>query len=69
MSDNPPNLSTPISITLPQGAWHTVLSILGKSTGFAWEVTNPLIHVMQQQMMQAVQQQPRPVPRAVGDDG
>lgn len=67
MSGTQPDLNTQVTITLPLGAWNTVLSIIGKSAGFSWEMTNPLIQVIQQQIMQAQQVQ-RPLPRAVGDD-
>lgn len=50
MSDD---LNAQKTIILPHGAWNTVLSIIAKSTGFCWEVTNPLIYALQNQLRES----------------
>lgn len=36
-----------VTITLPRGAWHLVISLLGKAS---WETVNPLILAIRQQL-------------------
>ena len=54
MSDRQVDLQQPVGITLPLGAWNTLLGIIAKSRDFPWEVTDPLIQVIRQQLQQAM---------------
>jgi hypothetical protein len=59
------DINTPVPVTLPFGAWNGVLSLLMKGS---WDIANPLINAIQQQL-QAVQQralQPQPALQAPG---
>jgi hypothetical protein len=48
------DLNTPVSVTLPLGAWNTVLGLIMKGS---WDIADPLIQVMRQQIIQS--QQPK----------
>jgi hypothetical protein len=53
------DLNTPMAVTLPFGAWNTMLGLIMKGP---WETANPLIQAIQTQLQkytQAAMQQPQ----------
>lgn len=50
-------LSQQVSVTLPLGAWNTVLSLMAKGP---WDVVDPLMQVLRSQIIAA--QQPKQMP-------
>lgn len=61
------DLNQPVAINLPLGAWNTVLSLIAKGP---WDVADPLMQVMRQQLAAATQPKlpttlrPRPLDEA-----
>jgi len=59
------NLHQTIAITLPLGAWNTVIMLLMKGP---WETANPLIQAISSQAERAQQTQDQQSPRLVNKD-
>ena len=69
MSINEPpqlDLNTPVPITLPLGAWNTILGLIMEGP---WKVSDPIVQVIRQQIAQVAQSRPQRPPSKAGEDG